>query len=473
MGRCGIDGETLIDQDTDPLIGHKLDRYNIEARLGEGAMGCVYRAQHEFLGSVHAVKVLFGELASLRTVAQRFEQEAQVLSALKHPNVVNVTDFGQTEDGLAFLVMDHIEGPTLAKALEAGPLGEHRTRELARQIASGLDAAHALKFVHRDLKPSNIMLVTEDGVEVPKILDFGIAKDLDPEASDKLTRSGFILGTPLYMAPEQATDGRITPQADLYALGVIMFEMLAGFRPFAGTTQQVLASHIAERPPLLPPAGGLESVVAQLLEKNPDARPAGALAVVEMLQSATTPTVHTIEPAAHTPTPASESKRWPLVVGASLLAAVVLFVIAWSGRSTPSSSFVAEPLFAEPPVVKTAAPEPTTALVNTAVKDAGIAPRQVGPTPVKGLARPRVSKPRTKARAVEPIDRVGLKQKLDNVSAMLVQAQSALPPERLSAFEDKYLELSLAITPSSSQAQLAALSKRIDALAKEIERASR
>ena len=280
---CGIDGERLVDQATDPLIGKKLDRYTIVERIGSGAMGCVYRARHAMLDSDCAIKVLYGETASNKSVARRFQREAQAVSKIRHPNIVSVTDFGVTPEGLTFLAMELVEGKTLEQLITPDfPIDHLRAAGIVRQIAAGLAEAHGRGFIHRDLKPGNVMVEQREDGELVKILDFGLVALID-DSGTKLTKSGFTLGTPAYMAPEQTRGSAVGPKADLYALGVILYEMLCGKPPFEGNVTQVLLQKTADPPPPLPPCSGLDEVAHKLLERQPEDRPDSALEVMAVV----------------------------------------------------------------------------------------------------------------------------------------------------------------------------------------------
>ncbi|MCK6547158.1 protein kinase, partial [Myxococcota bacterium] len=285
VDRCGIDGSAIVEQDTDPLVGTSVDRYEIVEPLGRGAMGCVYRARHSVLGSDCALKVLYGNFALNQRLTERFRREAQAIGKMSHPNVVDVVDFGRTAEGLTFLVMELVEGRTLEEIiLRDGPLPPARAARIARQLASGLGEAHRRGFVHRDMKPANVMVTQTDELEVVKILDFGVVGLIQAAASAKLTAVGHIVGTPTYMAPEQARTSSVGPAADLYALGVILFEMSSGRPPFEGTgVAEVLLRHLNDPPPMLRPSGGLERLVAQLLEKDPEKRLASAARLIQEL----------------------------------------------------------------------------------------------------------------------------------------------------------------------------------------------
>lgn len=279
---CGIDGTQLLDCELDPLIGQTIDRYLITELLGAGAMAAVYRARHTVLGRDFAIKVLFGELAANRTVVARFRREAQALSLVRHTNIISVVDFGTTDRGLTFLIMDYVQGTTLSDVIaQEAPLSPSRAARITRQTASALAEVHRIGLIHRDVKPANLFLVRESGEEVVKLLDFGIVAVEESAESTKLTATGKIVGTPIYMAPEQGAPGPVTQAADLYALGVILYQMLAGHPPFEGTgLAEVLVKHAIEAPPPLVPCGGLERLALHLLEKNPARRPQSAELVI-------------------------------------------------------------------------------------------------------------------------------------------------------------------------------------------------
>lgn len=280
---CGLDGTRIREYEADPLIGSDIERYRIVDLLGHGAMARVYRATHRVLDHAYALKVLFGEIASHRELAERFRREAQVISKMNHPNVVSVIDFGTTPAGLTFLTMELLFGKTLRDLLRReAPFPPLRAAGILRQIAAGLEEAHGRGFVHRDLKPSNVMIVDGDPPEHVKILDFGLAhaahEDLE---GPHLTKTGQFLGTPTYMAPEQMTGEEVTPQTDLYALGVVLFEMLEGGPPFKGRKiADIRKKHLSESPPPMRAALGLEILAHQLLEKDPTKRPGSAKEVI-------------------------------------------------------------------------------------------------------------------------------------------------------------------------------------------------
>ena len=279
------------------LIGQVLGNYRIVAPLSSGGMGAVFRATHETLGKSAAIKVLRPELTGNHELVQRFFTEAKAASAMRHPGIVEIYDFGYTDDGLAFIVMELLDGQSLAHRLaDRKRLPELHAAAIARGIASALTAAHGKGIIHRDLKPDNIFLVPDPDVmfgERPKILDFGIAKLTDPsEANIRHTRTGALIGTPLYMAPEQArAAGDIDARADLYSLGCILYELLVGAPPFvAEGAGEIIAMQMFATPeppsarlPSLAPA--LEAITLRLLDKEPAARFASAAETADALGS--------------------------------------------------------------------------------------------------------------------------------------------------------------------------------------------
>ena len=222
----------------DSLIGSTLaGRYLIEARVGAGAMGSVYRAQQAGLSRPVAIKILNRDRSAAGDTVQRFRREAQAMSALHHPNTVRVFDFGSTDDGLLYLAMELLEGESVTQRLfRGGALGVKEAVMLAQAVLRSVGEAHAHGLVHRDLKPDNIFLARVQGEPLPvvKVLDFGIAKAVDGERKiDQFeTLDGTVFGTPRYMSPEQAAGKPLDNRSDLYAVGIMLFEFLAGRPPF-------------------------------------------------------------------------------------------------------------------------------------------------------------------------------------------------------------------------------------------------
>ena len=282
--------------DDDKLIGQVFaNRYQIEFLLGAGAMGAVYKAKHVKVGRPFAIKVLHTRVVLETKVAQRFEREAELAGRLRHPNVVGVIDVGDTPNGQRYMVMDFAEGQDLAAMLDGAPMPPPRIISLVRQLLEGLYHAHEAGLIHRDFKPENVIIERDDhGNEVPRIVDFGIAilreGGASPSSEGRLTTNGLVLGTPHYMAPEQAVADPIDHRIDLFALGIVVYEMLSGRLPFDGTGAEVArANLVLDPPPIAERAPGvdadplLEAFARKLMAKRRDARPATAKAARELL----------------------------------------------------------------------------------------------------------------------------------------------------------------------------------------------
>jgi len=255
-------------------------KYRILRRLGGGGMGCVYLAEHMLLQKKVAVKVLLPEWSKKPVIVERFLREARASSRVRHDNVIAVQDHGITPEGLAFMVMEYLEGQELRHLLQQeGVLPWPRVRRILRQIASALSAAHAKYVYHRDLKPANIFMVHKAGEQdFVKIIDFGIAKIADEDETRQLTRSGMILGTADYMSPEQARGRAVTHLSDQYSLGIVAYEMLTGKVPFhdetfMGTLEKHVFGHLVPPRQLRPEIPEtVEFLVCRLLEKEPEKR---------------------------------------------------------------------------------------------------------------------------------------------------------------------------------------------------------
>src|SRR5918912_259910 len=253
---CPDDGAVLV-KTGDTLLGQTLaGKYRIEERISEGGMGAVYRGTHVLMDKTVAIKVLHPTLAADDKIVARFTREAKAASRISHPHALTVTDFGEDEQGVVFLVMEYLRGQTLKQVIRTeGPLPLARIVEITRQVAGALDAAHAEGVVHRDLKSDNIMLEeVAGGNDWAKVLDFGIAKIQEPVGQDpELTAPNLIIGTPQYMSPEQCSQAaEIDKRTDIYSLGVIVFEMLAGHVPFTGeSATAIMLKHLQEPAPSL------------------------------------------------------------------------------------------------------------------------------------------------------------------------------------------------------------------------------
>jgi serine/threonine-protein kinase len=270
-------------------------QYRITGVLGRGGMGVVYAAEHTLLGRPAAVKLLLPELSRKQEIVQRFFNEARAATAIRHPGIVEVYDFGWTaEDGSAYIVMELLQGETLRARRERGAMAWGAALAVTRQIAGALGAAHAKGIVHRDLKPDNVFLVLDPevpGGERIKLLDFGIAKLAGSAAGQNMTRTGAVIGTPTYMAPEQCRGVAVDSRADLYSLGCILFELCSGRPPFVGEGEgDVLAAHIHMPPPALGTIargvpGEVEALVGRLLVKPPLERVQTAEEVIRQIDA--------------------------------------------------------------------------------------------------------------------------------------------------------------------------------------------
>ncbi|HET7506173.1 MAG TPA: serine/threonine-protein kinase [Kofleriaceae bacterium] len=263
-------------------------RYRLEARLGSGAMGTVYRARHLEVGRAFAIKILHHRLRGDTRTRRRFEREAALAGTLRHPNVVSVLDAGELAEGQRYIVMEYAGGETLYDLIvRDAPMPAARVLPLVRQLCSGLHHAHDLGLIHRDFKPENVIVERDRrGAEIPRIVDFGVAILRDEVAvtgPGRLTSAGVVLGTPRYMAPEQASGSPIDHRVDLFALGVTCFEMLTGRSPFDGDNADVVRANVLrETPAMRDRAPGLavdpllEAFTRALLMKSREARPATA-----------------------------------------------------------------------------------------------------------------------------------------------------------------------------------------------------
>jgi serine/threonine-protein kinase len=293
---CPTDGAVLV-KTGDALLGQTLaSKYRIEERISEGGMGTVYRGVHVLMEKPVAIKVLHPALAADEKIVARFTREAKAASRISHPHALNVTDFGEADDGVVFLVMEYLRGHTLKQIIrQEGPLPLARVVEITRQIAGALDAAHAEGVVHRDLKSDNIMLEeVGQGNDWAKVLDFGIAKIQEPVGQDpELTAPNLIIGTPQYMSPEQCSQAaEIDKRSDIYSFGIILYEMLTGHVPFTGdSATAIMLKHLQEPVPSvlterkdLPPAVG--EVVMRAMAKRREERQESAGDLAEALATA-------------------------------------------------------------------------------------------------------------------------------------------------------------------------------------------
>lgn len=280
----------------DPLLGTSVSGYRIERLMGEGGMALVYQARHEVIDRRFAIKVLRPEVAADELLAKNFLREAQTLSALRHPNIVDIVGFGPLPDGRQAMVMEFLEGLTLEQEMAKGQLTIDRALFVADQALKALEAAHSVEVIHRDLKPANVFLAHgSGGVEVVKLLDFGLSRQQPAQMGPAGLRvapqaQSMVAGTPEYVAPEQALGGAPDKSSDLYTFGVMLFEMLTGRLPFEpgplalDRVSELLLAHANQKAPS-PEALGValphevSVLLRELLEKKASARPASASVV--------------------------------------------------------------------------------------------------------------------------------------------------------------------------------------------------
>ena len=386
-GTCAHEGARMRDGADDLLLGTQIGPYRVARLLGIGGMGRVYKAVHPTIGSRVAIKVLSRECSDRRDLVERFFAEAKAVNVVAHENIVNVLDLATLPDGRPYIVMEYLDGAPLAAVIEQargrGPLPLGAVARLAAEVLEALGAAHAKGIIHRDLKPDNIYVSPAGRA---KVLDFGIAK-LQPELGGSSTHTGSLLGTPHYMSPEQAAGKPVDARADVYAIGVILFECVTLQKPFvADSLFELLRKHIEAPPPLpralrpdLPPE--LEAVILQALAKQPDQRFNSAHAMSLALQHATSrlapdqwaplaPSIAATNPswaptppaswghrsnAVTSPDPKPPNKRWLWLAGAVVLAGggITAAVIATSGtHEAPAVAAGSDP---PPPVTADAA----------------------------------------------------------------------------------------------------------------------
>ena len=348
-----------------PLAGRVLDsKYELVERLGEGGMGAVYRARRLHIGDEVAVKVLNERALLDASSAERFRREARSAASIGHPNVVTIHDFSEARPGgePAYIVMELVRGPSLRSLLKReGRLDAGRAVALMRDICAGVGLAHRRGVVHRDLKPDNVIVAPpaiEGEREVAKVVDFGIAKLRDLDSQFTLTQTGAVVGTPFYMSPEQCRGASLDARSDVYSLGAMLYEMLAGAPPFrAGNLAELVARHLGEPPPPFPPelrvSPALEAVCLRALSKRPEERPADATELSRELRDAavgapdhlsqlpTAPRAYTAAPPSAAP-PAARRARplWWALAGLLLLATfgVMAAAAVWYLKSAGGDS---------------------------------------------------------------------------------------------------------------------------------------
>ena len=330
--------------DRDTLIGHTLQgRWHVLNRLGGGGMGTVYLAEQISMGGRPvALKVLHREFSRDAEFVRRFRFEAEQAGRINDPRIVTVYDFGETDDGQLFLVMEYVVGKTLKELVKQGPLPLEHAMKFGMQLAEALQTVHSAGIVHRDVKGDNA--IVREGRDELKLMDFGIAKPTDDEGRTWKTHTGVIVGTPRYMAPEQIEHGQVSPRTDIYAWGIVLYEMLTGDAPFsASTPTAVLLKHLNEAPrpvrEVRPEvSAALERIVLWAIEKNPENRPQSMAEVIVALQgidpraeaghasdvsSAETIAIEETVPEQRT------SRRWLGWVGVAVVVTAVVGIVAF------------------------------------------------------------------------------------------------------------------------------------------------
>jgi serine/threonine-protein kinase len=285
------DAPPAVDLTNDPELvsGTNVGEYRILERIGAGGMGSVYLGIHPRIEKKVAVKVLSRQMSGDLSIVQRFVTEARAVNRIGHPNIVDIFADGQLPDGRPYLVMEFLNGKSLRQRMKEGPAPTYREAlEIIRAISSALAAAHEEKIVHRDLKPDNIFLAEVRGTRMVKLLDFGIAKVLAGGPDESRTQTGISIGTPTYMAPEQCLNREVDGRTDIYALGVIMFALFTGRRPFHGESSfEVFQGHVSKKPPLpstlAPVPAAIEALILHCLEKDPKQRPQTATELMNQI----------------------------------------------------------------------------------------------------------------------------------------------------------------------------------------------
>lgn len=439
---CLHDGTSLRTvEESDDIINQTFcDRYVVTECLGQGGMGAVYLARDVRLPQKVAIKVLRQRTATDPALVARFRQEAQAASRINHDRVARVFDFGFMEDGRAYIVMEYADGRTLREVMDDGPIEPRVAANIVLMIAEGLNAAHRLGILHRDLKPENVMILddgnrdsakraTPSGVDNTggirvKVLDFGIAKVLDTEEGEVRTEAGFVIGTPMWMSPEQLLAEPLDARSDIFALGLLAFSMLTGARAFTGGTKQAemmaplssMPRSLKEMAPNVAWPAGLQELLDRTLARSASERPDSALEFANEMAhiinaNAPTPAPRVIPTPKPQPNPAK-----PLLFGGGLIAAFLIGVIAYKKINrndtvvppvVPSveSAAVARPAgtdTATTPVVATNPPATnTTPLQNSnGATNGGTTTVRVPPPPVRDNPPPANSNSSTDAGTV-------------------------------------------------------------------------
>jgi serine/threonine protein kinase len=471
----------------DPLLGSRVGAYLVHARLGSGAIGGVYRAEDTRDGASVALKVLLPELARNAHAVKRLEREAAFVQRLCHPHVVRVHEVGSA-DGVTYVAMELIAGRSLEETVaREGALGFERAVRLGLQVASALVEAHAQGIVHRDLKPANVMLEHVGGEERAKLVDFGVARLLEDDSSaplTRLTREGFTVGTPAYMSPEQLGSAAVGPEADLYALGLIIHEMVRGVPAFGGGLREVVLKQLTEDPPPIPEHHGLGQLVRWLTAKEPQHRPPSAEVVLAELRgiaargereahrTSEAPALQTelLMPVSAVERPSSPRSaggaRALLVMAGVGLSVLLILSLARTRSSVPDEPPPPAPAIASPAPAQVsaapAAPTPALAVSAPAVTPQPTVAARPSPRSAVLPARRRADPCRATSATHSSVQRC-----LDRLDASL--RPKALPPEHTlwARYRDTWDQVALASTP----ADYARLMDALAVLARDVDRA--
>jgi eukaryotic-like serine/threonine-protein kinase len=401
----------------DSLLGVVLaGRYEVLRRIGEGGMGAVYEAKHTLIGKRVAVKVLLEKFHAQSDLVARLLQEARLASSIGHENIVDVTDFGTTDDGRSFVVMEFLDGESLAElAMREAPLPIERSLRIARQVASALGAAHAKGIFHRDVKPENIYLVQRGDTDFVKVVDFGISKAVKPGGDEgpetyRLTHTGLLLGTPLYMSPEQARGSEdLDHRVDIWALGVLLYECLTGEVPFRANNYLQIISQVLTHEPMPPsqlrPELGIpdavEAVVMRAMEKDRTRRYQTMAELERDLERLLAGDQNVGTPPAPDGAPPPVARRapprWPLVLAATV--ALVGGVVAAISR--PGSS-AARPFGHAPPGTPALHPSPAPPAIPAAIGAVGAVGGVGSPAPIPTPHKAHARTERHPTKSAEP-----------------------------------------------------------------------
>jgi len=400
LERAPIGTSEPLEVPTGPALGPAgaATRYRLLRKLGEGAMGEVFAAEHVELGKVVALKILHRDYSQNQSFVERFRREARAVARLGHPSIVQVTDFGETGDGRVFFAMEKLEGESLEERLARDKaLPEALALGIAEDVCGALVAAHGEGIVHRDLKPDNVFLCADGSV---KLLDFGVAKTMGLGEGEKLTRAGEIFGTPEYMAPEQASNREVDARTDIYAVGVMLYEMVTGTLPFqAASAVELLHAHIHTMPeaprrraPTRGLSAGVERIILAAIAKDPDKRFASAEVMAAELHAAR---LHVTE--------LPRKRALGMYVAAGIVTAGAIAALAWgvtSGGASSTTAALPAPApvvtpFRPPPIPSRPTPPPTAVIQPEPPEPptpTKVAPRVEAPAvppPTKAAGEPR------------------------------------------------------------------------------------